>query len=156
MVILTRAKRQLQKGIVAYTTIIIGSDQRALSIYQEITTYKKSLGYAFVGYIEANGSLENEIGKMMPCIGHLSDLQNIIEHRNIDEAIIAIETSEHHLLNEIIDTLSGKANIVIKIVPDMYDILSGSVKMSNVLGAVLIEIYPASKQEYTKISSTHF
>lgn len=142
MVILTRAKRQLQKGVVAYNTIIIGSDQRAASIHQEITHYKKSLGYAFIGYVEANGNHGSELDKYMPCLGNLKQLSDIINSRNVDEVIIAIETSEHHLLNEIIDKLAEKGNIVIKIVPDMYDILSGSVKMSNVLGAVLIEIYP--------------
>lgn len=142
LIILTRAKRQLQKGVVAYNTIIIGNDQRASSIYQEIINYKKSLGYAFVGYIEANGQHTSELEKHMPRLGDLSQLPDILSSRNIDEVIIAIETSEHHQLNTIIDTIAEKGNIVIKIVPDMYDILSGSVKMSNVLGAVLIEIYP--------------
>ncbi len=142
MIILSQAKKQLQKGVVAYNTIIIGSDQRALAIYKEITNYKKSLGYAFTGYVEVNGSHDSELTKYMPNLGKLPQLNSIIEERNIDEVIIAIETSEHHLLNKIIDTLAEKGNIVIKIVPDMYDILSGSVKMSNVLGAVLIEIYP--------------
>jgi exopolysaccharide biosynthesis polyprenyl glycosylphosphotransferase len=141
-IILTRAKRQLQKGIVAYNTIIIGSDQRALSIYKEIMNYKKSLGYAFNGFIEANGSSGSELEQYIPNIGRLGDLKSLINDRHVDEVIIAIETSEHHLINEIIDTLAENENIVIKIVPDMYDILSGSVKMSNVLGAVLIEIYP--------------
>jgi exopolysaccharide biosynthesis polyprenyl glycosylphosphotransferase len=100
------------------------------------------LGYAFTGYVEVNGSQESELTNYMPNLGKLPQLNSIIEERNIDEVIIAIETSEHHLLNKIIDTLAEKGNIVIKIVPDMYDILSGSVKMSNVLGAVLIEIYP--------------
>ncbi|MFI5173119.1 MAG: sugar transferase [Chitinophagales bacterium] len=142
LVILTSAKRQLQKGVVSYNTIIIGSDQRAMSIYNEITRYKKSLGYAFTGYVEANGSNGSELGKYIPSLGNLSQLGAIMHERNVDEVIIAIETSEHHLLNKIIDTIAEKENIVIKIVPDMYDILSGSVKMSNVLGAVLIEIYP--------------
>lgn len=142
MIILTRAKRQLQKGLVAYNTIVIGSDQRALNIYQEITHYKKSLGYAFTGYVEANGEHRSELEQYMPRLGNLQQLEEILASRNIDEVIIAIETSEHHLLNAIIDTIAEKGNIVIKIVPDMYDILSGSVKMSNVLGAVLIEIYP--------------
>ena len=31
-------------------------------------------------------------------------------------------------------------NIIIKIIPDMYDILSGSVKMTSIFGAPLIEI----------------
>ncbi len=151
LVILTRVKRQLQKGHVAYNTIIIGSDQRASAIYSEITRYKKSLGYAFVGYIEANGNHGSELDNYMPCLGNLSQLNEIINQRNIDEVIIAIETSEHHLLNELINTLAEKGNIVIKIVPDMYDILSGSVKMSNVLGAVLIEIYPDLMPRWQRI-----
>jgi len=151
LVILTRVKRQLQKGHVAYNTIIIGSDQRALAIYSEITRYKKSLGYAFVGYIEANGNHGSELDKYIPCLGNLAQLKEIINQRNVDEVIIAIETSEHHLLNELINTLAEKGTIVIKIVPDMYDILSGSVKMSNVLGAVLIEIYPDLMPRWQRI-----
>lgn len=151
IILLTRAKRQLQLGVVAYNTIIIGSDQRAQAIYHEITNYKKSLGYAFVGYVEANGNNGSELDKHMPCLGNIKQLNEIIAQRNIDEVIIAIETSEHHLLNELIDTLAEKGNIVIKIVPDMYDILSGSVKMSNVLGAVLIEIYPDLMPRWQRI-----
>lgn len=143
LVILTRAKRQLQKGIVAYNTLLIGGNKRAIGLYDEITNLKKSLGYAFIGYVDANGNgnkspLENYIS----CVGKLENLKEILNERIIDEVIIAIETSEHHLLNEIINTVSEKKGIVIKIIPDMYDIMSGSVKMSNVLGAVLIEIYP--------------
>ncbi|MBC8173432.1 MAG: sugar transferase [Chitinophagales bacterium] len=142
MVILTLAKRQLQKGIISYNTIIIGSDVRAWNLYNELTRYKKSLGYAFSGFVDANGNNGSELEKSIPRLGKLSDLPAIFNERNIDEVIIAIETSEHHLLNEIINTVAEKKDVVIKIIPDMYDIMSGSVKMSNVLGAILIEIYP--------------
>ena len=142
MIILTRAKRQLQKGVVAYNTLLIGGDRRALSLYQELGQTKKSSGYAFIGFVDINGNNGNELVKFIPRLGKLSELKTIIEGRNIDEVIIAIETSEHHLLNEIIDTLAEQKYLVIRIIPDMYDILSGSVKMNNVLGTVLIEIYP--------------
>ncbi len=128
--------------MVAYNTIIIGSNERAVSLYKEITQSKKSLGYAFTGYIEANGTINSQLQTYIPYLGRLNDLKTIINGRAVDEVIIAVETSEHHLLNEIIDTLAEKKELVIKMIPDMYDILSGSVKMSNVLGAVLIEIYP--------------
>ncbi|HCK21994.1 MAG TPA: sugar transferase, partial [Bacteroidetes bacterium] len=59
--------------------------------------------------------------------------------------------SEHHLLNEIINRLSDKQGLVIKIIPDMYDIMSGSVKMNNVFGAVLIEIYPDLMPKWQRI-----
>lgn len=151
MIILTRAKRQLQKGLVAYNTIIIGSDQRALNIYNEISQHKKSLGYAFTGYVDANGHHATELSNYLPRLGNLESLEEVLQQRNIDEVIIAIETSEHPKLNHIIDTIAEKRNIVIKIVPDMYDILSGSVKMSNVLGAVLIEIYPDLMPRWQRI-----
>jgi hypothetical protein len=44
-------------------------------------------------------------------------------------------------------------NAIIKIIPDMYDILSGSVKMNSIFGAPLIEIYPQlmpAWQQYAK------
>ena len=77
-------------------------------------------------------------------------LENIITEHAVDEVIIAIETSEHHKLNDIINRLAGQ-QVVIKIIPDMYDILSGSVKMNHVLGAVLIEIYPDLMPQWQKI-----
>ncbi|HRC16300.1 MAG TPA: sugar transferase, partial [Bacteroidia bacterium] len=51
-------------------------------------------------------------------------------------------------INELEDT-----NAIIKIIPDMYDILSGSVKMNSIFGAPLIEIYPQlmpAWQQYAK------
>lgn len=142
MILLTRAKRRLQKGTVAYNTVIIGSDQRAISLYHEITHSRKSFGNAFIGYVETNGNNGSELDQYMQRLGNLGTLDAVFDNHAVDEVIIAVETSEHHLLNTIIDTLAERKNLVIKIIPDMYDILSGSVKMNNVLGAVLIEIYP--------------
>ncbi|MFN3939816.1 MAG: sugar transferase [Chitinophagales bacterium] len=143
IVILTLAKRQLQKGIVAYNTIIIGGNQRAETLYREITQSKKSLGYAFTGFVDMNGGQHNsELKQHIPRLGNIHQLKDILNERNVDEVIIAIESSDHPQLNNIINIVSEKNDVVVKIIPDMYDIMSGSVKMSNVLGAVLIEIYP--------------
>ena len=54
--------------------------------------------------------------------------------------IIAIETSEHAQLRSILNIVYDFNNILVKIIPDMYDILLGTVKMNHVFGAVLIEI----------------
>ena len=141
-IILTIAKGQLQRGIIAYNTIIVGGNQRALNLYKEITHYKKSLGYSFLGFVDMNGGNGLELAKFIPKLGNINELENILNERNVDEMIIAIESSDHHQLNHIMNTVSSKNDLVVKIIPDMYDIMSGSVKMSNVLGAVLIEIYP--------------
>jgi len=55
--------------------------------------------------------------------------------------IIAIETSEHNRLRGILNVLFDFGDqVLVKIIPDMYDILLGTVKMNHVYGAVLIEI----------------
>lgn len=138
---LSTAKKHLEKGKVGYNTLIIGGDKRAIDLYHEITDMPISLGYRFIGFVHTNGPGINGLSKYIKELGKIEDLQHILEDYKIDEVIICVETSEHHKLRKIINYLA-KYKVVIKIVPDMYDILSGSVKMKDVLGAVLIEIYP--------------
>ncbi|MFN9496723.1 MAG: exopolysaccharide biosynthesis polyprenyl glycosylphosphotransferase [Bacteroidota bacterium] len=64
-----------------------------------------------------------------------------MDELRIEEVIIAIESSEHPRINHIINQLVNK-NVLIKIIPDAYDILSGSVRMQHIMGAAFIEIYP--------------
>ena len=53
--------------------------------------------------------------------------------------MIAVESSEHNSLGTIITELEG-LKVVINVIPDMYDILSGSVKMTSIFGTPLIVI----------------
>ena len=140
-VILTRAKNQLESGKVAYRTLLIGGNQKAWNLYSEISQMKKSLGYRFLGYININGSVQNELEQNLPLLGRIEDISRVCTEEKVDEVILAIETSEHPKINDILNRLADQ-KVVIKMIPDMYDILSGSVKMSHVLGAVLIEIEP--------------
>ena len=163
MILLTRAHRRLQKGIVTYPTLLIGSNQRAIELFRDLSSRKKSLGYRFLGYIEVNGqpgslqsdnlqsgslqagsfqsSVVGEEGLPIPCLGNINDITSVIREKNIEDVIIAIETSEHERLKEIMDTLFDFGEkIYVKIIPDMYDIMLGSVQMNEIYGAVLISI----------------
>lgn len=141
MILLTRASRQLKAGKVAFDTLIIGGNKNAVELYKEITSQEKSLGYGFVGFIDANGKSTNELKEKLPLLGKIEDLAQVIKDNNIEEVIIAIETSEHNRLREIMNILFDfDRTLLVKIIPDMYDILLGTVKMNHVYGAVLIEI----------------
>src|SRR6185436_15347103 len=63
----------------------------------------------------------------------------IIDDNNIRQVVLAMERSEQAILENIINRLSEK-DVEIKIQPNILDILSGSVKTSNVLGAPLIDL----------------
>ncbi len=138
MMHLTRAHHRLQNGAVAFPALLIGSDRRAAALFTEITNREKKLGYDFIGYIEVNGS-SNELP--LPCLGGLGDLASVLHEKKVEDVIIAVETSEHGRLKEILDLLFDFGEkIHVKIIPDMYDILLGNVRMNEIYGAVLIQI----------------
>jgi exopolysaccharide biosynthesis polyprenyl glycosylphosphotransferase len=86
----------------------------------------------------------------LPRLGSIDQLEEIIDKHQIEEAIIAIDTSEHNRLQMILAQLSHR-QVIIKITPDLYDIISGSVRTSNVFGAVLIEIYPELMPDWQRV-----
>lgn len=141
MILLTRASRRLKSGEVAFSTLIIGGNQNALDLFKEISGREKKLGYNFIGFIDANGKKANKLAAHLPRLGRIENISKVIESNEIEEVIIAIETSEHNRLREILNVLFDFGDqLLVKIIPDMYDIMLGTVKMNHVYGAVLIEI----------------
>ena len=141
MILLTRANRRIKANLVSFNTLIIGGNQNALELYQDISGRTKSLGYKIVGFIDSNGNSTNVLESHVPRLGKIEDISRIIIDNKIEDVIIAIETSEHNRLKEILDVLFDFGNrIIIKVIPDMYDIMLGSVKIKQLYDAVLIEV----------------
>ena len=142
MVLLTRASRRLKAGLVTFNTLLVGGNQNALDLFLDIHGREKGLGNKFIGYIDTNGSDGQTLSEHLPKLGGIEDLEAVIRDQEIEEVIIAIETSEHNRLRDILNVLFdfGGEQVLVKIIPDMYDILLGTVKMNHVYGAVLIEI----------------
>lgn len=124
---------------IGFNTIIVGSDEKAISIYNELEGLEKSLGNKFIGFVTLNGGNNNPLSECLSKLGELKDIKSIIFENKVEEVIIAIESSEHNQINKIIQILD-ETNVIIKVIPDMYDIITGTVKMSNIFGAPLIQI----------------
>lgn len=141
MIFLTWAKNRVKSGKVKYNTLIIGGDNNAVELYDEIINRPYSLGFNFVGFIDSNGKSKNHLEAKLPNLGKVADLREVIEREDVEEVIVAVETSEHNRIKDIFDILFDYSNkIIIKVIPDMYDIMLGSVKMNHIFGAVLIQI----------------
>ncbi len=137
----TRTNSRIHQRTIGFNTIIVGSNENALKLFEEIHGLKKGSGSLFVGFVhvdDKNGFSE-QLKQQLPHLGEFKDIRQIIISNNVEEIIIAIESWEHEYLSKIINDLSD-IGVVIKIIPDMYDILSGSVKMTSIFGALLIEI----------------
>ena len=126
---------------IGFNTLIIGGNERALKIYKEIEAIKNSPGYLFKGFLSTNG-VDRALEKApIKNFGNYKLLKETILNQSIEEVIIAVEPSEHENIKKIINDLSD-LNVRIKVIPDMYNILTGSVKMTAIFGALLIEVNP--------------
>jgi exopolysaccharide biosynthesis polyprenyl glycosylphosphotransferase len=139
LIITTRITHKIHNRIIGFNTLIIGSNEKAVAIYKEIESQPKSSGNKFTGFINVNDNNRHQLTKHLPHLGSLDNVKKIIVNNHIMEVIIAIESSEHDKIGKIINKLID-CNVVIKAIPSMYDILTGRVRMSAILGVPLIQI----------------
>jgi exopolysaccharide biosynthesis polyprenyl glycosylphosphotransferase len=139
IVISTLNARNVQRGKIAFKTILVGSGDKALDTYLKIKEQPIRSGNNFVGFIPVNGSMNRELESSMQNLGPFSELGKIIREMDVEEVIVAPENSEHSYLGKILTQLEI-TNVYIKVIPDITDILMGSVKMSAIFGAPVIEI----------------
>ncbi len=127
----------LRKAGSGFRTVIIGGSEKAVSILNDLTNQKWCIN-TIVGYININGSdrlLDNKIAYL----GHCDNLEILIRNHKVEEIIIAIESSDHNRIQKIITRIQD-GRVKIKILPDMYELLSGSLKMTDIYGALLLQI----------------
>jgi exopolysaccharide biosynthesis polyprenyl glycosylphosphotransferase len=120
-----------------FSTVIIGGSERALHIFNEINHQSRSVN-TFIGYVNVNGS-DHALSSEMPYLGHVNALDEILSNHHIDEIIVAIESSDHDRLQKILVKIND-LRIIVKVLPDMYELLSGSLKMTNIYGALFVEL----------------
>lgn len=147
-VLTTRTVKQIHRRKLGFNTIIIGGNEEALNVFREMETMKPAPGFKFVGYVSINGK-DHLLQAALPWLGKFKAIEELIVKHEAEEVIIAVENSEHKNLGGILSRLEG-LNIRIKIIPDIYDILAGSVKMSSIFGAPLIAINTQILPEWQK------
>jgi exopolysaccharide biosynthesis polyprenyl glycosylphosphotransferase len=145
--LLNKMKRQLLSGQVYFNTLMAGSQDNAIRIYKETEKNLLDGGYRYKGFVTPDNNGKNGIHKMLPKLGSVNELEKIIDNNNIQLVVLAMEKNEQLLLEKIINRLSEK-DVEIKILPNTLDILSGSVKTSNVMGAVLIDLQTGLMSEW--------
>ena len=137
--LVSRTVHKIHNRQIGFNTLIVGGNENALKLFYELEEAKRSSGFLVKGFVNVNGSNAHLLQGKVAHLGHLREVHQIIQDHQIEEVIIAIEPSEHHKIEEIISVLDEEY-VDIKIIPDMYTILTGQVKMSSIFGAPLIDI----------------
>lgn len=138
LILVTLQVKTIHKGNFGFNTLIIGGSEKAIEIVDELEKLNQSSGHKIVGFANINGN-DFKLKEKAPFLGHISDIHQIIKNHNIEEVIIALESSDHEKIKDIITQLTA-FDLIINVVPDNYDILAGQVKMNSIFGALLIQI----------------
>jgi len=132
-------KRYIRKGSISYNTLLIGSNKKAYEIYKELQESRFTLGFYFVGYVHVFDKTKDMLNDELRHFGDYHNTAKIVRRCNIEQVIIALEPSEHKRIQQIINILEGM-DVKISIIPDLYQILIGSVRVNHIFGVPLIEI----------------
>ena len=138
----------IRKPSNGFKTVIIGGTEKAVDILEEVKKNNKNVN-SFIGYINMNGS-DRMLDGIIPYLGHFDDLDTLSTEYEVDEYIIAIESSEHDKLMQILLKIDN-GTTRIKTLQDTYVILSGSVKMTNIYGALLLDVISDAMPFWQKV-----
>ncbi|KAA5536379.1 sugar transferase [Taibaiella lutea] len=147
---LYKVKRDLLKRKIVYKTLIVGGNGKATKVYNEIKDNPHVLGNEVVGFVSVDKNVTPLNIPNVPELGNIESLENIIQEYKIEEVVIAVESHEHNKLEHLLTRLSYSP-IIIKVLPDLYDIISGSVRINNVYAPLLISIHPELLPDWQKV-----
>jgi exopolysaccharide biosynthesis polyprenyl glycosylphosphotransferase len=139
------AIRSIQRGLLGAgiglrRSLIIGWSPKAKNLYDMVGQHP-ALGYTIVGFIRTDKRKQISSYKDARILGVLQNLPALIKKFQIQELLVALESTEHEKLLEVI-RYSDTEHVGIKIMPDMYDIISGQARTNQIYGFPLIEIMP--------------
>jgi exopolysaccharide biosynthesis polyprenyl glycosylphosphotransferase len=135
-------KRLLEAGVGARNTVIVGWSRKAHDLCDMILRYP-ALGYQVVGFVTPRQirSKNKRVYRNVPAIGTLAELPILLDTHHVKEVLVGLDSTEHDLLLDIIRSCNGH-EVGMKIIPDLYDIVSGQARINSIYGFPLIEVMP--------------
>jgi len=141
-------RKLLEAGIGLRNTLIVGSSSKSHELYDMVVQFP-ALGYKVVGFVRADNESADGEYEGTPVLGNLTNLRAVVESQDIKEVLIALDSHDHDRLLDVI-AQCDTGQVGLKIMPDMYDIISGQARTNQIYGFPLIEIMPELMPEWEK------
>lgn len=139
LIITTRTIHRIHKRIIGFNTLVIGANEKAVRLYDDLRSQKRPAGNKIIGFLTVDEQDSYPLEAYVPNLGSYTNLQKVINDNQVEEIIIAIESSEHQLLSKILTLLENRTHTVWGI-PDLFDLLSNTAKTNTIFGSPLLKI----------------
>jgi exopolysaccharide biosynthesis polyprenyl glycosylphosphotransferase len=145
--------RSLQRGLLINgygrrNAVIVGFNKKGNEVHDQILEHP-GLGLDIKGYVAVSSENLNKSYKDICVVGCIDNIESVIDAYAVNEMIIALERENNDVLINLIAKADIK-NVGLKIVPDLYDILTGHARTSQIYGMPLIDIMPQLMPEWEK------
>ncbi len=133
-------RRLLIAGIGRRRTVIVGSRGRGVELFDQVQRYP-ALGHEILGFVGLHPGRSSTGRKGFPVLGTIGEFHAVIERERVHEVLIALDSRDHERLLDIVGRCNGTP-VGLKIVPDLYDVISGQARTNQIYGFPLIAISP--------------
>ena len=139
-IIHTIQKILLNRNIGLKNALILGANRRGEAIYEELSVSSYH-GLSVKGFVRAIDDPDLYDYKRLPMkiLGEESDFNQILENEKINDVIIALDQPNSERIMNAISKVNG-APASIKILPDMYEVVTGLARTNQLEGVPLIDI----------------
>ena len=141
-------RRLLIRGVGRRNAVIIGFNPKANNIHNTIITHP-ALGLDVVAYVAVKDENIGKEYKGIKVVNTFPSIDKVIDNYGVNEIIIALEKHEDDVMMNVI-AKSDEKNVRIKIVPDLYEIIGGQARTSQIYGFPLIDVMPQLMPEWEK------
>ena len=140
LVLTTITVHRVHNGKIGFGTLIITSNEnKALKLYNEICNQEISSGYIFKGYMTLEDKSFDKLDSKLEYLGKVTNLQTIIEQKDIKEIIIILDKA---YINEIYNIIFAvqQPDVELFIPSNRKDYLIGSIKLNAIFSVPLVKI----------------
>lgn len=141
-----------ERGSIRIPAVLVGTIDRLRDLFSDLER-ERAWGYQVVGVVlvtkpDVEGDWETT---SVPALGQVEDLPEILDSVRPSEVLITMEHSDHAELLKIV-AQGADSGAKVRIVPDMYEIVSGQARTLQVYGAPLIDVNPELMQPWEEFA----
>ncbi len=137
-IVRTIQKQLLKKGFGRQNVIVVGIEKNSKYVTEKLLNHGQKL-YNVIGTIKADNEKNDETSSLVINLGAEKDIKAIISKNPVSDIVIALDNMDHEHVMKLISTING-ASVSIKIVPDLYEVVSGLARTEQISGVPLIEV----------------
>ena len=124
------ARAKTQANGLKVRTLLIGAGDAGIMTAREISR-RRDLGFQVCGFLDDDPSKLSTVIQGVSVLGTTSALPQVVRQHNVDQVIITMANARRKTVRRVLD-LCEEAEVQVKIIPGLYEILGNQVTVSNV------------------------